>query len=447
MKTQPAGIRFLRISLIGIIIVLPFHALFTTWVGSNVGNVLLWRAWKEVLLALLLVVGLWYFLKDSRLRGVIWGRLVNKLIFLYALWHVFNILVTSRDYDAMAQGLSINLRFFLFFVLLQIVLYYKPISRTQLLKIILIPGIGVVVFGLLQLFMLPKDFLTWFGYNKQTTIPPYFTIDEQQDVIRYASTLSGPNTLGAYLAFILSVHVGAWQSLASRVKHMQLSAIAGGLVLATLIVLYASHSRSAWIAGTITIGLYVFLSVPKRWRLGLVGIGVIGIVLLGMAGYQYRDSQFVRDVVLHDDPQQGGEVSSNSGHIEALLSGLEDVQNEPLVGCGVGCAGPASVRHEDGAKIAENYYVQVGQETGLIGAGLFIVIIGAVARELYSKRKDSLTLMMFASLIGLSVANLLLHTWADETLAYIWWGTLAVVLYSQPINKTKNKHELKKQKN
>ncbi len=441
MKTQPAGIRLLRVSLMGIIIALPFHALLTTWIGSNAGNLLLWRAWKEILLALLLTIGLWYFFRDRKLRGVVWARLVNKLIALYAFWHSVIVLVTPKDYDAMAQGLAINLRFLLFFVLFQIVLYYKPITRTQLLKIILIPGIGVVVFGLLQLFMLPKDFLTWFGYNKQTTIPPYFTIDEQQDVIRYAGTLSGPNTLGAYLVFILSVILSSWQVVVGKVKNIPRRIVAGGLIFATLLVLYASHSRSAWIAAAITVGLYVFLSVRKQWRLGLVSVGVLGAVVLGVMGYQYRDSQFVRDVVLHDDPQQGGEVSSNNGHIEALHLGLRDVQNEPLLGCGVGCAGPASVRHENGAKIAENYYVQVGQETGLIGAGLLIAIIGVVARELYIRRKDSLTLMMFASLVGLSVANLLLHTWADETLAYIWWGTLAVVLYSQPLNKTKNKHE------
>lgn len=447
MATQHRGVRALRVSLIGIMVTLPFHALLTTWIGSNAGNLLLWRAWKEVLLTPLFSIGLWYFVRDSKLRGAIWGRLVNKFIAFYALWHIFNILVSPRDYDAMAQGLAINLRFLLFFVLFQIVLYYKSITRDQLLKIVLIPGIGVVAFGLLQLFILPKDFLTWFGYNKQTTIPPYFTIDEQQNVTRYASTLSGPNTLGAYLAFLLSVLVGAWQSLVDKTKNMQRRGLAGGLVFATLLVLYASHSRSAWIAGVLTIAVYVFLTVPKRWRLSLIGVGMISVVALSLAGYHYRDSQFVRDVVLHDDPQQGGEISSNNGHIEALRSGLEDVQNEPLLGCGVGCAGPASVRHEDGVRIAENYYVQVGQETGLIGAGLFIAIIYVVARELYIRRKDSLSLMMFASLVGLSVANLLLHTWADETLAYIWWGTLAVVLYSQPINKTKNKHELKKQQN
>lgn len=441
MKTQPAGIRLLRVSLMGIIIALPFHALLTTWIGSNAGNLLLWRAWKEVILALLLIIGLWYFFRDRRLRGVVWARLVNKFIALYAFWHSVIVLVTPKDYDAMAQGLAINLRFLLFFVLFQIVLYYKPITRTQLLKIVLIPGIGVVAFGILQLFIFPKDFLTWFGYNKQTTIPPFFTIDEQQDVIRFASTMSGPNTLGAYLAFLLSVLVGAWQSLVGKTKNMQRRVCAVGLVFATLLVLYVSHSRSAWIAGVLSIAVYVFFTVPKWWRLSLIGVGMISVVALSVAGYHYRDSQFVRDIVLHDDPQQGGEVSSNNGHIEALLSGLEDVQNEPLLGCGVGCAGPASVRHEDGAKIAENYYVQVGQETGLIGAGLFITIIGVVARELYIRRKDSLTLIMFASLVGLSVANLLLHTWADEALAYIWWGTLAVVLYSQPISKTKNKHE------
>jgi hypothetical protein len=36
-------------------------------------------------------------------------------------------------------------------------------------------------------------------------------------------------------------------------------------------------------------------------------------------------------------------------------------------------------------------------------------------------------LALLASLIGI-IANLLLHVWADDTLAYIWWGIAGAVL-------------------
>ena len=162
-RSRELLITSLRYSLLVIMVAMPFHAFFTTWVGSNFGGLLWWRAWKEVLLAVLLVVGLWLFFTDSKLRRTIWSRFVNKLIALYALWHVIISVFSTKEYDALAQGLAINLRFLLIFVLFQVVVFYKPISRNLLFKIILIPSVFVVVFGLMQIFILPKNFLEWFG--------------------------------------------------------------------------------------------------------------------------------------------------------------------------------------------------------------------------------------------------------------------------------------------
>ncbi len=433
--------RILQCGVILILVSMPFHALLTTWIGSNVGNLLVWRAWKEVLLMLLAAGGLYLFFSDKALREKIWSRLVNKLIALYAAWLIFVSLLLSRDVDALAQGLAINLRFLLFFVLVQIVFYYRPIKRDLLFKIILIPSVFVVTFGLMQLFLLPRDFLQWFGYHKYTTIPPFFTVDEQLSNLRYMSFLSGPNTLGAYLVLPILLVVGSWK-LAVGKKQLEVGSwklevgkkkrllFAFCFLLSASIVLYGTHSRSAWIAACVSLAVFGFFKISKNYRYFALGIVGAALILATAATYQYRQTQFVQDVILHDDQQEGGEVSSNKARFASYQSALQDIKQRPLLGCGVGCAGPASVRNENGVKIAENYYLQVGQEAGIIAVTLFLTIIFLVAKELYKKREDSLHLALLASLIGLSVANLLLHTWADDTLAYLWWGTAAVVLFS-----------------
>jgi hypothetical protein len=37
-------------------------------------------------------------------------------------------------------------------------------------------------------------------------------------------------------------------------------------------------------------------------------------------------------------------------------------------------------------------------------------------------------LSLLASLIGISFVNLLSHAWADDTLAYLWWGLAGIAI-------------------
>jgi O-antigen ligase len=120
-------------------------------------------------------------------------------------------------------------------------------------------------------------------------------------------------------------------------------------------------------------------------------------------------------------------TSSNHGHVSALKQGIHDVVHEPL-GRGPGTAGPASAYNNQPARISENFFLQVGQETGLIGLALFLLINGGVGYLLWLRREDPLSLALFASLIGLTAVNLLGHAWADDTLAYIWWGLAGIAM-------------------
>lgn len=426
--------KILRYGLLSMIVLMPFHAFLTTWLAGN-SDYLLWvRAWKEVVLAALFLIGLYYFIADKKLRATIWGRTINKLILTYGLWLLFVSVIASHNGEALAQGLAINMRFLTVFVLMQIVLFYQPVSRKLIYQLITVPAVGVVVFGLMQMFILPRDFLTHFNYSKKTSIPPYFTIDEQLTSLRWASTLTGPNTLGAYLVLpILLIFQRGNKLLTSEAIKKIIGPVF--LFAGMLIVMYGTHSRSAWLALAVSFAVYVILSISKKWRTVFIIFGSGLMLIAGLATYQYRDTQFVQDVILHDDPVEGGEVSSNLGHIEAMQSGAEDIIEKPLIGCGVGCAGPASARTKE-IKISENYYLQIGQEAGVVGAGLFITLIVLVGRELYKKRQDSIAIIMLASLVGLSVSNLLLHTWADDTLAIIWWSVAAVAIYSKAPQKT-----------
>ena len=64
---------------------------------------------------------------------------------------------------------------------------------------------------------------------------------------------------------------------------------------------------------------------------------------------------------------------------------------------------------------------------------MFVLINAGVGYLLWLRRADPLALTLFASLIGLTLVNMLSHAWADDTLAYVWWGLAGVAMASVPI--------------
>jgi O-antigen ligase len=115
-----------------------------------------------------------------------------------------------------------------------------------------------------------------------------------------------------------------------------------------------------------------------------------------------------------------------------VKNGLSDLRDHRL-GTGPGTAGPASyynTGHRE--RIAENYFIQIGQEVGIIGMALFLLINIGVGYLLCVRRDDPLALSLFASLIGLTFVNMLSHAWADDTLAYIWWGLAGIAMVQLP---------------
>lgn len=444
LKKLPTPQRLLLIGWVAIMALLPFHALISTWGGTTIGPYELWKVWKEILLILLLIPAGTLVVRDKALQKKLLNSWIVRICFMYTVLHLISAAVMMRDLDALAYGLAINLRIVGFFLVSLILFSSIKISKNVLLKVLLIPCSMVLVFGLLQLFVLPTDFLAWFGYEKGVTIAPSINIDEQPDQLRIMSTLRGPNPLGAYLILPgITLFILAWKNMDWVKRRLTIAKSkqytgAAFIFIALLIVLYATHGRASWIGFFAALGVGLFLLLPAKMRLYLIVAGITGSVVAAGLAYQYRGSSFVQNVILHDNPETGAEMTSNDGHLVALQQGLSSVADRPVLGCGPGCAGPASFYNDKGGSLSENYYVQVGQEVGVAGTALFVALSVLVGMSLWQRRSDTLALALFASLVGISLANLLLHIWADDTLAYIWWGLAGAVIADVPAQK-KNK--------
>ena len=303
-----------------------------------------------------------------------------------------------------------------------LVLY--PQYTKLFVKVFIAGALVVLGFALLQLTILPNDFLKYFGYN-ETTIMPFLTVDQNDSFVRINSTLRGPNPLGAYAMVVLTVLLAFWLK-ANRVITKREQVVLAILSVGGIVALWASYSRSAALGAVVAVGLVLAATVAKK--LSKTVWVVLAVVALALGGslFALKDTDFVSNVILHVDPDEGSAVSSNDGHAESLVDGTNRVSEQPLGG-GIGSTGSASLL-TDSPLIIENQYLFIAHEAGWIGLGLFIAISWLLLSKLWRGRKDWLVLGVFASGIALALIGLIQPVWVDETVALVWWGLAAIAL-------------------
>lgn len=415
-----------------ILILLPFHAFLTVWLDSLVGHYTILRLWKEFLLVVILAGVFFLLIKDKKLRLKLFSFWPARLIGVYALLFIaWGFIALARHHvsaKAMWYGLLVNLRFLVFFLAVWLIATKTSWLKGRWQKILIGPAIIVAAVAILQYLVLPYDFLRHFGYN-ESTIFPYETINHNINHLRVMSTLRGANPLGAYL--VLPVSAMAILLIRNRKNRREGIFLSVGLLLALLF----SFSRSAWIGAGLSLLVlaWLVLKTPKSKKiLGLVITGLAVIAVL--SAVIFRNNTTFENTFLHTEHGTKVSVSSNSAHGTAFKNAVKDISHQPL-GSGVGTAGPESVYSNHPARIAENYFLQIGQEAGLLGMALFVSIYVVIGKLLWARRDDTLALCLLVSLVGITFINLLSHAWADDTLAYIWWGLAAIALAS-PIAKS-----------
>ena len=411
----------------GIVLHAPISVGFSTlWPDYS----LLIKSWKEILLgvALLLAVVILTVKKQ-------WEIVQSRMVLLIALFAALNLLLISaffNGFDATVAGLFINLRFFLFFVLVYVALRLYPQCYRLFFRTFIAGALVVVGFAVLQLTVLPHDVLKYIGYN-ESTIMPFLTVDENINYLRINSTLRGPNPLGIYAVIVVALVLAAWlRGPRKFTKNEQV--IAGVLGIGAAAALWASYSRSAALAMVIAVGIIALVVYGRRITRTVWTALFVAVLALTGSLVALRDTQFVSQVILHEDPEEAGLVNSNDGHADSLIDGTERMLRQPL-GAGIGSTGSASLLGDE-PLIIENQYLFTAHETGWLGLALYLAIHYVVLRALWRRRVQWLALGVFASGVGIMVAGLVLPVWVDDTVSIVWWG-LAAMAIALPIAKPK----------
>lgn len=424
-----------------ILVLIPLHAFLSVWLANFLGNYTVVRLWKEVLLIFLFTLAISAILANKNTFSTF---KLNKPLKILAICIVLYILMFAvfgayslafGNIKVMAIGYSIisATRFLLFFIICLVAgVLHKEWFKKHMYILLFVPASVVVVFGLLQATVLPVDFLKHFGYN-DSTIKSYIAVDEKVEYARTQSTLRGPNPLGAYLVVIISALVAVIMRQ-QKIKWYWILTL-----LSTVIVLYTTYSRSAYIGLILAVGAVVFMAVKTNKSRKVLLYLALSVALMAGAGlYVLRDNDTVQNVIFHTDEHSASQASSNEHRTGALQLAVQDIFGNP-VGGGPGSAGPASV-YNNSAVLSENYFLQIGQEVGIVGLALFIAICALLVLQLWQLRnKTLLAPALIAAFLGLIFVNLVSHAWADDTLAYIWWGFAGLVVGMYGIKDGKEK--------
>ena len=384
------------------------------------------RYWKELILVAMTIGTGILIVRDALIRQRILSDKFAWLLVLFTLIHSTVYLVFGGAPFDSILGLKINLSFLLLYLILSATQIYTKITQLTLLYIVLIPSGIVGLFGALQTFVLPHNILTHFGYGPLGGSNPAYYLIENSQTIRVMSTLWGPNQFGSYL--VLPLTLSLWWLF----KGIGRQKVFAGLVFTLdLLSLYGSQSRGAWLAAVIAIGFVVVLLSRgwTRWAALFTSIAIVASIIILAINHKFP--QKINMLLLHGASLSNNldTNTSNGGHLKALTLGFERLQAHPL-GAGLEAAGRASENSSE-QLYTENFFLQLAVQIGYEGLLVFTAISGLIAWRLISGLHLSpLNLPLLASFIGLSINNLVAHTWSDGATAWIWWG-LAGVVFAQ----------------
>lgn len=416
------GDRWVALGLKIILLVMPLHAFLTIVLGQFLGHRPIWQAWKELLILVLAGIAGAGLVHRDRLK-----RLYQPKFFLLAillLWALFISVLAGSSLKSIIFGLKTDFAPLLVFTIAYLsASFWKNKKSLSLPKIILIPAGVVLIAGFLQAFVVPVGWLSWLGYNS-STINPQFLVDPAISAIRLFSTLSGPNQLGAYLILPICLCI----ALLLRRADWRVAPLLIGLLWLS----YNSYSRSSWIGLVVAGFVTILLSLRGKWRIGFVILSLVVGLIGGIKVYYVITSpqnSHLQYLLLHGRVNVDHVEGSDAGRTSSQENAISAIRAKPF-GHGLGSAGPAS-QHVGAGLVTENWYLQIAVELGLVGLVLFLTFIGLCLFELGQKihrRSDSVRIALFGAIVGLSVTNLFLHSWADATLGLMIFTLLGIEL-------------------
>ena len=411
--------------LAGLLLLLPWNAVIANFLQFRMGWAgIKWNLWKELILLFLTAWWLVEFIVQKRWRS--WRPdWLDILIVIYMALGLFTGLLWTKNLYHIFVGAKYDFSFLWAFFLAR---HFNLSSdeKNTIYRWASYSLIAVLLFGLIQYWLLPPSIMTVFGYLPLAgghtwvpggALPMYHTIGEAGVTRRLFATFSGPNNYSFYLLWAIPF-LWFYPPVRKQLKTWcTLPRLLSGIAMVSLVLTF---SRSAYL-GLLGMFLGYLILVFKKSKTLLktliwTVVGAVGVVgCLWFINPHLFDSVILR-------------VSSSCGHFDRTISAFQESLNYPW-GEGLGKAGPASCYFPDqygGCLIPENWYLQVALEMGYLGLIIFLAVLILTARRLWTLRATPFAAASGLSLIGISIACLFLHAWEDAAASLTLWIILGL---------------------
>lgn len=408
---------------LSLLIYMPFHIFLSQWLSTFTGGLDGWKIAKDVILAGAVFISVVFvYAQEGFKNKAFW--LFAGISWVYFLLHLLlwqTNLATDDKPALLATAYNCRLLGYAILGMAAGILGGKYFTLNKVFKITIIISTIVCLVGVIQ-YLLPKDFMTHFGYAVERGVKPAFFIDDKTDLPRIMSTIRDPNSLGAYLILPITILVAAW------LRKPRLRMLLSGLLLLHGLALFLTFSRSAWLGAFISVVAIAFWSykdqtikfVKKYWLYLLTAF-----LILVVGAFLLRDQYVIQNYIFHSD--ENTQLSdSNELHISEVQKGIDGIIDQPL-GHGPGTAGIVAISNEKGGLLPENYFVQIGYEVGVQGLALLIFLMILICKKLFDTN-NFYSRILITSFIGITLCNLLLHIWSNETVAATWWLLAGLVI-------------------
>lgn len=238
--------------------------------------------------------------------------------------------------------------------------------------------------------------------------------------VRIGSVFLDPLECGTFL--VLPLAIGLELAVRSR-RSSRLRLYAGVATITVATVL--TQTRGALLAVAI---VAVCLARPSPWRsptqrLRLAVLAGVGLIMLIPVVVGTGLIERTAGALTSDD-------ASTQVHVERSRAALEALISHPL-GRGLGTSTNAGLRFGVATALnGEDFYLQVGNETGAPSMLVFVALVLTMVAALKGKRQGApiLNPTIRATFMGLSWAAILMHMWSEPAVALIIWAAVGATI-------------------
>jgi len=435
-----------------LLLLMPLHPFLMMSLRHFLGLPQIIQAWKE-----LLIFGLFCFFvaKQFKEKNFSSWDIIDKAIFLYFFIAFFSVLINKITPLQAIFGAKYDLEFLLLFLIIKNTQFEKD-AYEKILNFYFAIFALVILFGFLQTFFFPVNFLINFGYSpvdafwghsadRGGKIPAVWN---DFGIPRTFSFISSPNSFGFFVA--IGIFFLIFYLIFSKEKQKNKKIFVIFLLILAAICLAYSFSRSAWlgffIASIFGFGLIFYLSKIFHEKYNkiifyfLLASSVFLIMFLSLfLKYNLFDKKNFQLIFLHGSyHRETGISGSTKAHLESFkrFNFWEESFWGKIIGIGLGKVNAAATNFKNGYSV-ESWYFQVLGEMGILGFLTYLSIIFLIFYFLLHflpeiDFKNITGILILGVLTGFSVmttASFFIPAWFDSSNTLPFW-TLAGFAFS-----------------